>query len=183
MRILKTKTILKAALALQELSSPHAQVGEVAKSLEAAGVKYCVIGGVALSPHNFHRATDDLDLLVSKGTFPLIEKELVGLGWSYITRGSKRKFWYHGFRKVEVEVLVEGDSNHGQIMPDPESVRQKINGVWYLSLPSLLSFKLIAGRPRDLRDVQDLIQANSWPVSYVAIERYTQLWNELHQKD
>ncbi len=139
----------------------HNIATEIAKDFNELNLEYCIIGGIALAPYNFSRATEDVDFLVSKKAFKTIESELIGRGYTFIP-GSKKNMWYHsGTKKTRIDILIEGDRNNGQLMPNPLSVRKKISGVWYLSLTHLIEFKIIAGRPQDLVDVIRLIKENS----------------------
>jgi len=152
---------------IQNMLTPRGQVDSVAKDFEAVGVKYCVVGGLALGAHNYIRATEDIDLLVSKDTFHLIDEKLVGLGYTY-RPGSKNLHYHAPGKKIEVDILVEGENNEGFVLPSPVAIRQKLFGVWYADIRSLIILKLSSKRARDKSDVLSLIEANSLEKSWVS---------------
>ena len=62
-----------------ELRSVEAVVG----ALNAAGVRYLIVGGLAVNAHGFLRATRDLDLVIqlSPGNLRAGLKSLFGIGY------------------------------------------------------------------------------------------------------
>ena len=127
---------------------------------------YCIIGGVALAPYNFSRSTEDVDFLISMRAFKTIKEELIGKGYTFVPGSTKNMYYHIGTKKVKIYILIEGDHNGSQIMPNPTEVRQKIGGVWYLSLKELIKFKILASRPQDKSDVQRLIVENDLKRSF-----------------
>jgi hypothetical protein len=158
------KHLVEALIA--EIQSPVMLVKHLARDLDENGIKYCVIGGLALGIHNYQRSTEDIDILVAKEDFPKISQKLLGRGYT-LRAGSKKNMYMHsGSSKVPVDVLVEGDREGSITLPNSIKVRTKIGGVWYLELPRLIEFKLRAGRPRDIQDVLQLINANELTEDY-----------------
>jgi predicted nucleotidyltransferase len=123
------------------------------------GIEYCVIGGMALEIYNYKRSTEDIDVLISKKSVPLLKK-LIGRGYTY-RPGSKKNLYYHSaYWKVPVDILVEGDDNYGFIMPNPVKVRNKLYGSWYITLENLIDLKEKANRAVDINDVEQLKRIN-----------------------
>lgn len=167
-----------------EIQSPALQVKHLARDLDENGIRYCVIGGLALGIHNYSRSTEDIDILVAEEDFPKIKEKLIRRGYT-LRPGSKKNMYMHtGAGKVPVDVLVEGDKEGNITLPNPLKVRVKIGGVWYLELPRLIEFKLRAGRPRDIQDVLQLIASNELEEDYVnkldngIQDKFKQLFNE-----
>lgn len=147
-------------MAVNSMFTPAYQAKNIVRDFEDAGIEYCVIGGVALEPYNYSRATEDLDILVSKKTYPLIEKELIGNGYT-CRPGSTRNLNYHtSGHKIPVDIIIEGDNKSGFIMPNPVEIRNKIYGIWFISLYKLVEMKLSTFRLEDKIDVLKLIQLN-----------------------
>lgn len=150
---------------LEMVTNPVHQIPTLAKDLTAVGIEYAVIGGMALKPHNYDRYTGDIDILISKETYPNI-KNLYGRGYTLRPGATKNLYMHVGGRHIEIDVLVEGQKEGNVLMPDPTQIRQMIGGVWYASLPQLVGLKLLAGREEDIRDVGILIRNNRLTQEY-----------------
>jgi len=85
-------------------------LGEVADALEAEGVRYVVIGGIASALYGRPRASDDLDLLVTKPDAERTLEALAGAGFE--TERTNDQWIYKAFRDgVQVDVIfwLKGD--------------------------------------------------------------------------
>jgi predicted nucleotidyltransferase len=152
---------------LEELYSPVQQLPQIVRDFDENNIKYCVVGGIAVNIYNYSRYTDDIDLIVSKKSFNLIEKVLIGSGYTF-RPGSKKNLYYHaGPKKIAIDILIEGDKEGSVLIPNPKLVRMKIGGIWYLSLEKLIEMKLNAGRTKDYDDVSRLIEYNNLTKKYV----------------
>jgi len=138
---------------------------EIARRLDALGVPYAVVGGLALFFHGYRRFTEDVDILVTKDSLKLIHEKLEGLGYLPPFAGSKHLRDTDSGVKVEFLTTGEypGDGKPKAVaFPDPIDVRVEGDGIWFLSLPALVELKLASGisnplRGKDIVDVQELI--------------------------
>lgn len=161
---------------LEANQNPESFLDSLHLDLTNIGVDYAVIGGLALSPHNYKRMTVDIDIMVSKATLHNL-KQLHGLGYS-LRPGSDKNMVIHTLaRKIPLDVLVEGQLENGIELPNPKQFRQKINGIWYASLSGLIHLKLIASRTNDISDIHKLIEEN-----YLDIDYYQQLPKSTQEK-
>ena len=152
--------VLLADVVVHIISTPSFVAQEIAKIFEEAGIEYAICGGVALGTYNYNRATEDVDFLISKKSSSKLKK-LQGHGFTF-RPGSKRNMYYHGAaKKIEVDILVEGDMENKICLPSPVNIREKRNGIYFVSLAMLLAMKLIANREKDVSDVRVLIQENN----------------------
>jgi hypothetical protein len=158
MRTKTLKVIIRNAIAMA--SSPFECVKYIARELEENNVEYCVIGGVALSTYNYERNTNDVDLLVSKEGFSIIKNNFIGRGYTLRPGSTKNLNYLAPSGKVPIDILVEGDREGTIVLPKPKGIREKRGGIWYLTLPKLIEFKLNANRPEDRQDVLKLIKLN-----------------------
>ena len=78
----------------------------IAKRLEEIGVPYAIVGGMALFQHGFRRFTEDVDILVTKESIPLIHEKLEGRGYLAPFSGSKNL--RDTEQGVEVKFLITG---------------------------------------------------------------------------
>jgi hypothetical protein len=132
------------------------------RDVEASGIPYAIVGGMALVAHGYVRTTNDVDVLVrAEDTEPLHEY-LVGCGYSPPPSGDRH------FRDPESGVRIDlmegsGPGLDPTLLPDPTGCRARIDGVWYLRLDALLEGKLSFGMShplqlRHLADVQELMK-------------------------
>jgi hypothetical protein len=144
----------------------HQALHRIATKLAELNIPYAIAGGMALNAHGFRRATVDVDVLVTPEGLRKVHEALEGLGYVPPFAGSKN------LRDVESSVRIEflvtgqfpGDGKPKPVaFPDPAAVRQEIDGISFLNLPTLVELKLAsgmtnAGRLKDLGDVQELIR-------------------------
>lgn len=88
---------------------------EVFRELNKRGVKYIVVGGIALNLLGVPRATADLDLLaeLSKANLENIIKVMADLHYKprlqveprSLLESDKRKYWIEALRKLENNIL------------------------------------------------------------------------------
>jgi hypothetical protein len=139
--------------------------------LDEQGIPYALAGGLALFHHGHRRFTEDVALLVTRDGLARVHECLSGLG--YVPPFSGSKNLRDAETGVKVEFLVTGDyPGDGKpkpvAFPDPESVRETIDGVTCVSLPTLVELKLASGtapwRVKDLGDVQEMIRVLSLPL-------------------
>lgn len=141
----------------------HQTMRRVAAALDAAGIAYAVVGGMAVNAHRHARTTKDVDFLVSAAGWATL-KGLVAAGQFTPTPGRPRRF-ADPTTGVLFDVLITGgypgSGDPGPIAyPDPAGVSQTIDGLRVLDLPTLVQLKLAAGRHQDLADVVNLVRAN-----------------------
>jgi Nucleotidyl transferase of unknown function (DUF2204) len=167
---------------------------KITRKLEELGIDYVVVGGMAMFQHGYRRFTDDVDLLVTREGLKEIHDKLSGLGYLPPFPGSKNlRDTEHG---VKIEFLVTGafpgDGKDKPVaFPSPNAVAEEIDGIRYVTLPTLIELKLASGmtsseRMRDLADVIELIKALDLASSFAeklhpfVQEKYKQLWGDAH---
>jgi hypothetical protein len=168
----------------------HETLRDITGRLEALGIPYAVVGGMALVAHGYDRTTVDVDILVTAEGLDAVHRSLDGLGYLPPFTGSRH------LRNPETGVRVEflvagqfpGDGRPKPVpFPDPAAVAQAIDGIRYLKLTALIELKLAsgmtnAGRLRDLADVQELIRVLGLPRAYAeqlnpyVRDKFAELW-------
>jgi hypothetical protein len=151
---------------LHDLNRPERHLSSIVRDFDECGIDYCVIGSLAVRCHNYVRYGDDIDVLVSRETYPRIEEFLIGNGYSR-RPGSERHLYVELLGgRVPLDIYVESDERDGGLpLPDPRGSRIKILGRWYASLPLLLTLKI---RSKDFGDVIEMIQANELGEDFAA---------------
>ena len=143
---------------LEELDNPERHLSSVVRDFHECGIDYCIIGSMAVRFHNYLRFGSDIDVLVSRESYPKIEEFLIGNGYSR-RPGSDRHLYLELLAgRIPLDVYVEGEKRgDGLPLPDPRASRIKRLGRWYASLPLLITLKI---RAQDLGDVIEMIQGN-----------------------
>lgn len=163
----------------------------IAKRLDELGVPYAIVGGMALFQHGFRRFTEDVDILVTKESIPIIHEKLEGRGYLSPFSGSKN------LRDTELGVKIEflitggfpGDGKPKPVsFPDPSDVAIELEGRKYIPLTTLIELKLASGmtnthRLKDLADVQEVIKTLHLPIEFAdqlnpyVREKFRELWS------
>ncbi len=186
--------------ALREGSMFFQGEGEVQKSLRritarlnALGIDYAVVGGMALFLHGFYRFTEDVDILVTSEGLKKLHEVLEGSGYRPPFTGSKNLRDTENGVRIEFLVAGEfpGDGKPKPVaFPEPGSVSTELDGIQMLNLESLIELKLASGlsglgRRKDLADVQEVIkmlsltEAMAERLNPYVQEVYRELWQEL----
>lgn len=154
-------------------------VEALALALESAGVRYLVVGGLAVAAHGHIRFTKDVDLVIELVTDNIARafSALASLGyrpnvpvtqaqfndsatrevWARDKGMTVLQFWSDAHKETSVDVFVTEpfdfarEFDRGVVRPfsGQTSVR-------FVALDTLLRMKLEAGRAQDLADVEQL---------------------------
>jgi hypothetical protein len=161
--------------------------------LNAEGIPYALLGGLALAEHGYPRLTEDIDLLLTPSGLGRFRQRLVGRGYRPAFSGAEKTF-----RDTETGVRIEivttgeypGDGLPKPVaFPDPTTpgMTVEVEGIRVVTLEKLIELKLASGmsashRLRDLADVQDLIVRLRLPLTLAdqldpsVQETYRDLW-------
>ncbi len=147
---------------------------DLTRKLEDAGIPYALVGALALGEHGLHRATSDVDILVTKQGLAAFRERYEGLGYVPAFPGASKRF-----RSTETNVSIEfitmgeypGDGKPKPIaFPDPATASELIGGIRVIQLEKFIELKLASGltgedRLKDLADIQELIRHAKLPAS------------------
>lgn len=139
-----------------------AELSELISALNENQIEYAVCGGLALTIHGFPRATFDIDILIKDES---LEKAYeIAAEFGYDIRGLDISFKE---RAVEIRRVSKID-DEGEVLPldfllvtpqveDVWRTRQKLNwqnqDLWIVSTEGLIKMKELAGRAKDLIDI------------------------------
>lgn len=170
--------------AFQEASQFFAKEGEVYETLhrlvaclKEEGLKYAIIGDMALNLHGYERMPRSIEVLLTRFSLEKLIECCVGHGYVQSFSGARKSFRDTN-SQVPIEILCTGEyPGDGKpkpvSFPDPATASVEIENFRVISLGKLIELKLASGlsaahRLRDLADVQDLIIKLSLPLDLEA---------------
>ena len=166
MRAGGTQALEEAERFFMNEDAVHKTLRAVAMKLEALGIPYAVVGGMALVAHGYARTTVDVDILVTREGNQRAREHLDGLGYVPPFAGSRNLRDTQTGVRIEFLIAGEfpGDGKPKPIsFPDPGGAAIEIDGIRYLRLEKLIELKLASGmtnplRAKDLGDVVELVR-------------------------
>ncbi len=163
---------------------------QIARRLHEAGIGYAIAGALCLGAHGVVRATEDVDVLITKDGLERFKAEWLGRGYVNLRAGGKAvRDTVNG---VKVDFLLAGDyPGDGLpkpvVFPEPSGDAISDGDPVVLSLPRLIELKLASGmtaphRLQDLADVLRLIEVRRLPRELATDldpwvrEKFDELW-------
>jgi hypothetical protein len=151
----------------------HRTLRSLAARLDAEGIPYAILGGMALNIHGFVRETVDVDVLLTRESLDRFRERLVGRGYVPAFEGALKSF-KDAETGVRIDVIAAGDfPGDGKpkdvVFPAPAGIAVEKGGLRVVPLETLLELKIASGlsaehrRLVDLADVQRTIEALKLP--------------------
>jgi hypothetical protein len=149
---------------------------EIARRLAEARVDYAIAGALGVATYGFVRATEDVDLLITREGLDRFKSEWLGRGYVNVRPGGKAV--RDTVHDVKIDFLVTGDfPGDGRpkpvAFPHPAEAGVEAGQYRVISLARLIELKLASGmtaphRLQDLADVQRLIAVARIPRDFSA---------------
>lgn len=144
-----------------------AEMHAIAKALDVAGVDYAVCGGVAVTAYGAPRSTDDLDIIVDPEDVARVLDAVRPLGYLFVALplhfdpGTEKERVVQRVTKVEAgqHLMLDILSACGPFVGAlAETVRVRLpeGELTLVSRATLERMKRLAGRPKDLADLEAL---------------------------
>jgi hypothetical protein len=146
-------------------------VREFAELFDGMAVPYAVMGGLAVRAYGIPRATYDVDFTaaVPRNRLPDLYAAVADLGytvpepysagWVDAVAGMPLVKFRHYLadRGIDIDVFLAESAFQVQLLSRRR--REDVDGliVWLVSPEDLVLLKLIAGRPRDIADIGDVL--------------------------
>ncbi len=145
---------------------------EVTDALEAAKIRYAIVGGYALAFHGIVRATMDIDLILSlnlqqfekaekallsinlKSRLPIRAQDVIKMRKEYIENRNLTSWSFVNYQDPtrQVDILITDDVTNMTV----QKITIKQRKIAVVSLEDLLQMKVKAGRPQDLIDINNI---------------------------
>lgn len=152
-------------------SPVHKAAEQIARRLTDAGIDFAIADALALGAHGFVRATEDVDLLVTREGLARFKEEWLGRGYVNLRPGGKAV--RDAANGVKIDFLIAGEFPGDGLpkpvaFPEPGDVGVDAGKYRILSLPKLIELKLASGmtaphRLQDLADVMRLVRSAAIP--------------------
>ena len=175
----------------------HKALEKLARTLDAQGIPYAIIGAMALNEFGYRRVTVDVDVLLTPDGLAAFRANHLGRGYVEKSPGSR------GLRDVQYGVNIDvvlagsypGDGRPKPVaFPDPATSAERGARISLLPLPTLVELKLASGmsaphRLKDLADVLELIRVLELSPEFAAglnpyvQEKYLELWRAAQIED
>jgi hypothetical protein len=151
----------------------------IVTALQDAGVRYLVAGGLAVNAHGYLRFTKDVDIVVQlvpeniqrafaaltsagyKPSVPITAAQFADAdmraGWIRDKNMQVLQFWSDAHRETPIDMFVsepfpfDAEYAHAVVKPLGGSL-----AVHFVSIPTLILMKELAGRAQDLIDIENL---------------------------
>lgn len=150
-------------------SPVHRAADAIARILTEEGIEFAIAGALALNEHGVLRATEDVDVLVTREGLQRFKERWLGRGYLEVRRGGKPV--RDTDANVKIDFLITGDfPGDGKpkpvSFPQPSAAATRTGRYPVLTLPRFVELKLASAmtaphRPRDLDDVIRLIRARA----------------------
>ncbi|MCD9008002.1 nucleotidyltransferase [Luteimonas sp. XNQY3] len=147
-------------------------------ALEQAGIRYAVAGGFAVNLHGFLRFTKDIDLLIdlepgnARRALSLFDglglKPRVPVALDDFADAEKRDDWFENRNMLvfqlwhpqdplcTVDIFIRNPIAFEELWERSEHVDLGGTACRIVGIPDLIRMKAEAGRPQDLRDIEEL---------------------------
>lgn len=162
------------------LSRLGKQIEETIAALNSVGVRFALIGGLALASHKVIRATRDIDLLTDVKSADEIDRLLTRLGYRCIHRSADAGNYLRGDERVDF--LYASRPAALQLLTAAAEFKTAFGDLRVVSLEGLIGFKLQgfvndARRTQDLEDIRALILANRSNLKMTEVQEYFRLFD------
>jgi len=156
------------------------QIEEVVGTLNDAGVKFALIGGLALAAHKVVRATRDVDLLIDSRDADEVDRLLERLGYQRLYRSADAGNHLRGDERVDL--LYASRAIARRLLMTAAERKTSFGLLRVVNAEGLIGFKLQgfvndARRTQDLEDIRALLRANRDTLDMAQVREYFRLFD------
>jgi len=143
----------------------HDELRGIVKALNATGIPYALVGGLAVSIYAQPRATEDVDLLMAREDLARTVERLESLGFCQAEKPMsvaggrldiQRLIKIDGTDLVPVDLLVPNQPALAALLADRNAIAWEGERLSIVSLPGLRILKQLRGSAQDVADLEAL---------------------------
>jgi hypothetical protein len=143
----------------------HAELRAIVSTLDAAGITYALAGGLAVSIYATPRATEDVDLLLSRDDLTRAVEQLAVLGFRQagtpmaVAGGRlhiQRLIKVEGTDLIPLDLLVPNDESLAALLPGRQAIAWQGGQLSIVSLAVLRALERLRGSAQDRADLEAL---------------------------
>ena len=162
------------------LSRLGKQIEELVGALNRLGIRFALIGGLALTPHKVIRATQDIDLLTDALNADDIDQELLRLGYRCIHRSGDAGNYLRGDERVDFLYAHRPAARH--LLAGAAEFTTPFGVLRVVSPEGLIGLKrqALVNEPRrtqDLADIRALFRANRATLDMAEVRAFFRLFD------
>ena len=156
------------------------QIQEVVSLLNDRGIRFALIGGLALAPHKVIRATQDVDLLTDATSAELIHKELLCRGYQCLHRSADAGNYVRSDERLDF--LYASRPTALKLLSTARELSTPFGTFRVVNAEGLIALKLQAyvnnpRRTQDLEDIRALLRTNRETIDLAAVREFFQLFD------
>jgi hypothetical protein len=161
------------------LSRLGQQIAQAVTALHGAGVRFALIGGLALAWHKVVRATRDVDFLVEEADAAAADREFARLGYDKVFSSEEVSTYSRGDERIDV--LLARRPGARKLLAQARGAASELPDLRVVSAEGLIGFKLQgfmndASRTQDLEDIRALLRANRDTLDMSEVREYFRLF-------
>jgi hypothetical protein len=156
------------------------QIEEISAALDIAGVRFALIGGLALAAHKVVRATSDVDLLARADNATDVAAIALKLGYVCLHRDAE----VANYLRVDerLDLLFASRPLALRLLQEAPERPTTFGALRVVSAEGLIGFKLQAltndpRRTQDLADIRALLRANRHEMDHSELREYFRLFD------
>ncbi|HEY1327835.1 MAG TPA: hypothetical protein VGI14_12915 [Casimicrobiaceae bacterium] len=162
------------------LSRLGRQISEASSALNAIGVRFALIGGLALASHKVIRATQDVDLLVNAESADAVDAALARLGYRCLHRSADAANYARGDERLDLIYARRPIAR--RLLAAARTLRTALGDLAVVSAEGIIGFKLQGfvndpQRTQDLEDIRALLKANHGALDLAELREYFRLFD------
>jgi hypothetical protein len=143
----------------------HAELRGIVRALDAAGIAYALVGGLAVSVYAAPRATEDVDILLARDDLARAVERLVPLGFRQagtpmsVAGGRldiQRLIKIEDTDLVPLDLLLPNDAGLATLLTTRQTIEWQEGRLSIVSLEGLRALKRLRGSAQDRADLEAL---------------------------
>jgi hypothetical protein len=156
------------------------QLEEAIAALDGVGVRFALIGGLALAPHKVVRATQDVDLLIDGDLADTVDQAVTALGYRCLHRSADAGNYLRDDQRLDF--LYAHRPTARKLLQGAGPLTTPFGTLHVVSAEGLIALKLQGWvneprRRQDIEDIRALVRANQSTLNMDQVREYFRLFD------